>query len=173
MTINLIGAMITARDRAWVPDRMRADLLAPLDITHYAMNLMPDGQGYLGGGLYLRTRDFAKLAQLFLDRGIWRGKRIVSAAWTEQATARHASLSAPDDYGFGWWRKTLVVEGTSYDAFYASGNGGQLAIAIPALDLMVTFQAGNYNNFATWRRFVEELVPQVIGAVDRRSTMPR
>jgi CubicO group peptidase (beta-lactamase class C family) len=166
MTINLIGAVLagarTGGSQVWLPERLRDDLLAPLDITHYYMNLMPDGQGYLGGGLYVRTRDLAKLAQLFLDGGTWRGKRVVSAAWTRAATASHASLNVADDYGYGWWRTHYDVDGTRYEAFYASGNGGQLAIAIPALGLVVTFNAGNYNNFATWRRFFEDLMPRYV-----------
>jgi CubicO group peptidase (beta-lactamase class C family) len=166
MTINLIGAVLaganTRASQVWLPERLRDDLLAPLDITHYYMNLMPDGQGYLGGGLHVRTRDLAKLAQLLLDGGTWRGKRVVSAAWAQAAIASHASLNVPDDYGYGWWRTHYDVDGTRYEAFYASGNGGQLAIAIPALALVVTFNAGNYNNFATWRQFIEDLVPRYV-----------
>lgn len=166
MTINLIGAVLAGADtgasKVWLPERLRDDLLAPLGITHYYMNLMPDGQGYLGGGLRLRTRDLAKLAQLFLDGGTWRGKRVVSAAWARAAVASHASLNVPDDYGYGWWRTRYDVDGTRYEAFYASGNGGQVAMAIPALALVVTFNAGNYGNYATWRRFVEDLVPRYV-----------
>jgi CubicO group peptidase (beta-lactamase class C family) len=163
MTINLIGAVLAgAGSQVWLPERLRDDLLAPLDITHYYMNLMPDGQGYLGGGLRVRTRDLAKLAQLFVDGGTWRGKRVVGAAWIRAATAAHASLNVADDYGFGWWRIHYDVDGTRYQAFYASGNGGQLAIAIPALALVVTFNAGNYGNFGTWRHFVQDLVPRYV-----------
>lgn len=165
MTINLIGAVLAGArtgSQVWLPERLHDDLLAPLDITHYYMNLMPDGQGYLGGGLHVRSRDLAKLAQLLIDGGTWRGKRVVSAAWTKAATASHASLNVNDDYGYGWWRTHYDVDGTRYQAFYASGNGGQLAIAIPALALVVTFNAGNYNNFGTWRNFVEDLVPRYV-----------
>jgi CubicO group peptidase (beta-lactamase class C family) len=164
MTLNLIGAVLAGADtgasQVWLPERLRDDLLAPLDIKHYAMNLMPDGQGYLAGGLRLRTRDLAKIAQLFLDGGTWRGKRVISAAWTRAATAPHAAMNVPDDYGYGWWRTHYDVDGTRYEAFYASGNGGQLAIAIPALGLVVAFNAGNYGNFGTWRQLIEDLVPR-------------
>ena len=169
-TLNLVGAAIAGPKRAWLPERLHADLMAPLDIAHYYMNLQPDGQGYMGGGLQLRTRDLAKLAQVFLDRGTWRGKRIVSAAWVDAATSAHASLNRPDDYGYGWWRIRYHVGDATYDAFYASGNGGQLAIAIPALDLVVAIQAGNFNDYPTWRTFLEDAVPRhVLAAVEREA----
>jgi hypothetical protein len=44
----------------------------------------------------------------------------------------------------------------------AQGNGGQLIVVIPSLDMTVEFAAGNYNNFPTWRKFYEELIPQYI-----------
>jgi CubicO group peptidase (beta-lactamase class C family) len=166
-TINLIGWMIAERTHAWLPELLVEELLAPLDISDYHVNLQPDGQAYLGGGLHLRARDFAKLAQLFVDHGTWRGRQVVSRTWTEAAIAAHASIDGPDNYGYGWWRITYEVDGTSYPAFYASGNGGQLSIAVPALALVVTVQAGNYQNYPAWRGFRDELVPTVIRAIRR------
>jgi CubicO group peptidase (beta-lactamase class C family) len=173
-TINLVGAMLEAAARArggepWLPARFAADLARPLQIERFAINLMPSGaQGYLGGGIHLRPRDLAKLPQVFLDAGRWNGAYIVSEAWADASIAPHATIE-PDagvDYGYAWWRTTYHVGGRDYPAFYASGNGGQLAIGIPSLGLVVAFTAGNYQNAKTWRAFVDELVPRyVIAAV--------
>lgn len=159
--INLVGAML-ARTGEWLPARWHRDLAVPLGIERYFLNLMPNGQGYLAGGAYLRPRDFAKLAQVFLAGGTWNGLRVVSQAWVEQALTPQVGINAPDDYGYAWWRTTYHVDGTDYPAFYASGNGGQLAVGIPDLDLLVVFMAGNYNNALTWRRFVEHLIPTYV-----------
>lgn len=167
-TMNLVGALVAGPRHGWLPERLHADVMAPLGIAHYYVNLQPDGQGYSAGGLQLRLRDFAKLAQLFLDHGTWRGTRVVGASWVDDAIAAHASLNHPDDYGYGWWRITYHVGDRAYDAFYASGNGGQLAIAIPSLDLVIAFNGGSYNNFAAWRPVVEELVPRYVIAAVRR-----
>ena len=160
--LNLLGKLLARVEPAWLPARWQADLARPLDIARFHLNLMPNEQGYLAGGVYLRPRDFAKLPQVFLDHGMWRGRRVVSAAWVAAAIAPHAAIHTPGDYGYAWWRITYRVAGVAYEAFYAGGNGGQLAIAIPALDLVVTIMAGNYGNFATWRHFFEDLVPRYV-----------
>ncbi|MFT3700259.1 MAG: serine hydrolase domain-containing protein [Kofleriaceae bacterium] len=160
--INLAGFYLARATHEWIPALWTEHLARPLGMQSFYLNLQPDEQGYLGGGAYLRPRDFAKLAQVFLDHGQWHGTPIVSAAWIANATAAHASLNSDSDYGFGWWRTTLA----GHTAFYASGNGGQLSIAIPDLDIVVTIMAGNYQDHETWRHFIEDDVPRfVIAAV--------
>jgi CubicO group peptidase (beta-lactamase class C family) len=162
MGINLLGALLEKRSAAWLPALLVERLAEPLQMQGYRLNLMPTGQGYLGGGLRLRPRDMAKLAQLYVGKGLWNGKRVLSEAWTKQATARHASLNTPDDYGLGWWRRTFEVNRTAYPAFYASGNGGQLIIGIPSLEAVVVFTAGNYGNGRTWQRILTDLMPRYV-----------
>lgn len=166
-TMNLVGAMIAARTHRWLPDLLHDQLFAPLGITRYAVPLMPDGQGYFGGGVRLRARDFAKLAQLFVDGGRWHDTRVVSADWVRDAIAAHSALNKPDDYGYGWWRQHYSLDGQELDAFFASGNGGQIALGIPQLELVVVFQSGNFNAFGVWRHQVEDLVPRIVRAIRR------
>ncbi|HEY1549528.1 MAG TPA: serine hydrolase [Kofleriaceae bacterium] len=154
--INLVGVLLARATHAWIPALWNRDLAAPLGITHYYLDLQPNEQGYLAGGVYLEPLDFAKLAQVFLDRGRWQGKPIVSADWVARSVAAHASIHEPDDYGYAWWRRTLVVAGREHAAFYASGNGGQIAMAIPDLDLVVAIMAGNYGDFRTWKHFIDD-----------------
>ena len=160
--INLGGAAIAKATHTWLPEYFRHNLAEPLAFGRYHFNLMPTGQGYFGGGLHLRPRDHLKLAQVFLDGGRWNGKQIVSRQWVRAATAAHASINSPDDYGFGWWRMTYSYRGKTLQAFHTSGNGGQMAIAIPKLELAVVFQAGNYNNYPVWSKFRDEWVPQYV-----------
>jgi CubicO group peptidase (beta-lactamase class C family) len=85
------------------------------------------------------------------------------------ATAAHASLNKPDDYGYGWWRTTYG----EVDAYYQSGNGGQIAMAIPALDLVIAIQAGNYNAFGIWKHELDELIPRIIASCSRPTATRR
>jgi CubicO group peptidase (beta-lactamase class C family) len=162
MGINLTGALLARRSGAWLPEQLIERLVRPLQMRGYFLNLMPTGQGYLGGGLRLRPRDMAKLGQLFVDKGLWNGKRLLSASWVAQATAAQASLSSPDDYGYGWWRRSFEYDRASYPAFYASGNGGQLIVGIPALEAVIVFTAGNYGNRRTWQRLLDDYVPRYV-----------
>ena len=160
--INLLGGIVSNKTGAWLPDFFHQRFARPLDIRRYYLNMMPRGNAYMGGGIYIRPRDFIKLGQVFVSGGRWNGRQVVSKHWVEEATRPHASLNEADDYGYGWWIKNYVVDGKQYRAFYASGNGGQLVIGIPALDMVVMFAAGNYSDGRTWSKFRDDLVPKFI-----------
>jgi hypothetical protein len=61
-------------------------------------------------------------------------------------------------------------QGRTLQAFFASGNGGNDALVIPALDLVVAFFGANYNEAAGWS-MLNELIPRyVLTAVKPAST---
>src|SRR5207248_5817836 len=103
-TMNLLGAMLRSPR-----DMFFDDFAAPLGLFRPEIAVMPDGRAYLGGGVRLRAVDFLELPQLVLDHGKWDGRQVVSAAWLDAATAPHASINGPDDYGYGWWRQRYTV----------------------------------------------------------------
>jgi len=98
-----------------------------------------DKQGYSVGaaGLRIRALDMVKLGRLFLDGGLWGGRRILSAAWIAQATAPQISLDEPHrgsgSYGYFWW----PYECLGAPCYRASGYAGQLIVVVPAKDLVV------------------------------------
>jgi CubicO group peptidase (beta-lactamase class C family) len=138
---------------------------------------MPTGEGYLGGGVFLRPRDLLKVGQLYLDGGLWHGRPLVSKSWvTDSTTPRvHISpattgLSAEQfpmfygeaDDGYAWHLGQLRVGERSLREYAATGNGGQLLIVVPELDLTVVFTAGNYRQGGIWGRWAQEIVGGVI-----------
>ena len=97
-----------------------------------------------------------------LDGGRWNGTRVLPEAWVADSVRAHASIHEEGDYGLAWWRITFEVDGRSYDAFYSSGNGGQMAIVIPELEVVTSFMAGNYGDYRTWSKFRDVLVPKYV-----------
>ncbi|QSQ13311.1 serine hydrolase domain-containing protein [Myxococcus landrumensis] len=160
--INLLGGVLRNSTRSWLPEFFEKHLATPLQLRKYHLDLMPSGELYLGGGIYMRPRDALKLGQLYLSGGTWNGRRVVSQRWVERSTALHATMNAKQTYGYTWWRHELRVGDRVYSQYEASGNGGQLIMVVPELDLVVMFTAGNYNHVALWRKFREELLPQYI-----------
>ena len=160
--INLIGGVLQHATGMSLPRFFQEELAQPLDISTYQMNLSPTYQGYMGGGIRLRPRDFLKLGQLYLDGGVWNGRRIVSEAWVQESAAPHASVNESDDYGFAWWRRSYEVGGRTIDTYYASGNGGQLLFVVPELDLVALIQAGNYSDGRTRNEFRDRYMQESI-----------
>ncbi len=139
----------------------------PLQIAHYDVNLSPNGDAYMGGGMYLRPRDALKLGQLYLDNGMWDGRKIVDSSWirlsTSQQSAFPASLyAASHGYGLAWHLFAPAVGGKVYREYMAQGNGGQLICVLPDLDAVVLFMSANYSNFPVWRHFFEQWIPQYV-----------
>ena len=160
--INLTGAVLEEATGRSLLRFFHEEFAEPLDVDYYQMNLSPVERGYMGGGIRLRPRDFLKLGQLFLDGGVWRGRRILSEDWARQSAAPQASLNAPDDYGFAWWRQSYGVGDRSVDTFYASGNGGQLLFVVPDLELVTLIHAGNYSDGRTRNEFRDRYMRESI-----------
>jgi CubicO group peptidase (beta-lactamase class C family) len=138
---------------------------------------MPDGEGYLGGGAYLLPRDLLKVGQAYLDGGVWRGRRIVPSSWVARSTSAKVEVSEattgldakqfPEFYARGtdawaWHLSQLAAPDRTFQAYGASGNGGQLLIVVPELRLAVVFTAGNYGQGGIWGRFGSEILPREI-----------
>lgn len=166
--VNLAGGAVAAALGVWLPALFHRAVAEPLGFGRYAVNLMPGGQGYSAGGMYLRPRDFLKLGQVYLDGGRWRGRRIVSPGWVDSSTAWRIDAPNGSSDGWGWHRYQIEVAGRRYREFEASGNGGQFLVVLPELDLAIVATAGNYGEFAAWRRIRDEIVPAIAAAVRER-----
>ncbi|MBX7248035.1 MAG: beta-lactamase family protein [Caulobacteraceae bacterium] len=157
---NLLGAVIARTAGQPLEALFRDRIARPMDIPRYAMNLQPTGEPYMGGGLYLTPRDFLKFAQLMEDGGAWRGRRIVSLDWARRSTSPLETFG-DRQYGYLWWSQTYPYKGRQVRAFYAAGNGGQIAMAVPELELVIGFMGGNYSDPALYipqRSYIPEFI---------------
>lgn len=183
--INLVGAALTAASGEWLPALFDRTVARPLQFGAYYWNLMPDGEGYLGGGAFLRPRDFLKLGQAFLDGGVWNGRRLVSSSWAGDSVAPHARISPATtgregdafrevywetDEGYAWHRLDVRSGEQRYPAYLANGNGGQLLLVVPQFELVAMFTAGNYQQ-GLWNRERDDIVGgMIIPALPREGT---
>jgi CubicO group peptidase (beta-lactamase class C family) len=145
--VIVLGSMISYRSGMTLDGYAATWLFEPLDIRDSAWRRSPDGMATGGGGLKLRPRDLAKLGQLYLDGGVWNGRRIVSASWV--AESRRATTHLRDDgYGYLWWKRGFSHDGAFLEGFFTSGNGGNFVFVFPALDLVVAFTGSNFDSNA-------------------------
>lgn len=100
-----------------------------------------------GTGSSTVPRDMAKLGQVYMDAGKWKGTQVVSAGWVDESLEEVFQVGSGLGYGYQWWMQTIrSPSGTPYRVKYASGNGGQLIIMIDELDLVVTSTGGNFGS---------------------------
>jgi CubicO group peptidase (beta-lactamase class C family) len=120
-----------------------SDFLAP----GFAWSIDPQGFDTTAGGLKLRPRDMAAFGQLFLQKGQWNDRQIVSSSWVRQATSAQAGAAFsvfapigafdPANYGYLWWVEPVG----GHPAFFAHGLGGQLIEVAPAQHLVIVMSS--------------------------------
>jgi CubicO group peptidase (beta-lactamase class C family) len=70
-------------------------------------------------------------------------------------------------YGYLWWNDEYPYADRTVRAFYAAGNGGQIVMAVPDLDLVIAFYGGNYadGNIAAipQREYVPRFILKAVG----------
>jgi len=98
------------------------------------------------GGLHLRPIDQAKLGYLFLQKGRWRGRQLVSEEWVSASTKMHVDNTDQPDYGYQWWGGDFHYQDKTYRTYFASGHGGQKVIVFPDYNLIVVISQQVFDN---------------------------
>lgn len=120
----------------------------------------------MGGGVRFLPRDFMKLGQLMLDGGVWSGRQVLPAAFVQRAASPLVPLRGLR-YGYLWWVTDYPYHDRKVRAYFAGGNGGQLVMVIPELELVVATFGGNYSDAAVSLRIQQQYVPQfILPAID-------
>lgn len=122
-------------------DYLTPRLFEPLGITRARWESNAEGINLGGWGLYLCTEDIAKFGQLYLQKGVWQGKRLLSEEWVDAATSLQTSNgSNPESdweqgYGFQFWR-------CRYGAYRGDGAFGQYCIVMPQQEAVIAMTGG-------------------------------
>jgi CubicO group peptidase (beta-lactamase class C family) len=112
------------------------DKLFPvLGIHDYYWEHGPDGVSLAAHGLHLRPRDFAKLGELVLERGTFRGERVVSEEWLDLATTEQTPSDVAG-YGYGYYFWIVPNVGVA-----AWGHGGQFVLVVPQKNMVLVHVA--------------------------------
>jgi len=126
-----IERRVGATERAFLAQRM----FVPLGIHDWYWEAGSDGVTHGAHSLHLRPRDLAKVGQLVLDEGKWKGRTIVSREWIDAMTTKQidSTTTRADGslfgYGFYWWL---------FPGGYAGwGHGGQYLVVVPSKRMVI------------------------------------
>jgi len=145
---QLLSLIIKKATGKHVDEYAQEHLFGPLGIASYQWKITPTGFPDTEGGLYLTSRDLAKIGYLYLMDGLWDGVRVLPEGWVDASVERSV-----DDtewlgmgYGFQWWLVPWGPENDSY-AYAAIGYGGQRLFVVPELNVVAVFTGWNILDF--------------------------
>jgi CubicO group peptidase (beta-lactamase class C family) len=132
---HLLSAILSKVAGRSARDYAGEKLFGPLGIDDVQWRSDPQNVSAGGAGLYLQPRDMARLGRLWLQDGMWQGKRLLPAGWIDQV--RHAKVDmglGPElRYGNLFW--SMPVR----DMFMAVGYDRQLIVVMPKIDVVAVF----------------------------------
>jgi hypothetical protein len=137
----MLSAIVTKVTGMKLIDYLQPRLFDPLGIHGATWEESPQGINIGGWGLKIKTEDIARFGQMYLQKGVWNGKRILPEAWVAQASSPQAPFSAgggPDwkqGYGYQFWR-------CQHNAYRGDGAFGQYCIVMPDQDAVLAITSG-------------------------------
>lgn len=90
-----------------------------------------------------RARDYAKIGRLYLNKGKWNGKQIVSEEWIAQSTKVDTTNGSEWNYQYQWWLPSKSGD------FMAAGILGQYIYVNPEKNLVIV-RLGKSEGKADW-----------------------
>jgi len=142
MSAFMLSAIVTKVTGQSELEYLKPRLFAPLGITGEDWEASPQGINTGGWGLRLKTEDMAKLGELYLQKGRWKGKQLLPVAWVNEATsfkidqapgARQSKKDSSDwmqGYCYQFWR-------CRHNAYRGDGAMGQYIIVMPDQDAVL------------------------------------
>jgi CubicO group peptidase (beta-lactamase class C family) len=145
----MLSAILQKVTGVQMVDYLQPRLFAPLGIEGAEWDSDPKGINFGAAGLRLKTEDIAKFGQFYLQKGVWKRKRLLNEKWIKEATSFKISnhdtgtptIKEEDDikqgYGYHFWLSRPIAQG----AYRAEGAFCQFSIIMPAQDAVVAINA--------------------------------
>jgi CubicO group peptidase (beta-lactamase class C family) len=145
---HVLSAIVQEVSGRPVDEYLRPRLFEPLGIEDFEWERDPDGVCSGGNGLSMRPHDLLSFGVLYLRDGVWQGRRVLPAGWTQLASALHVRRAASGEWNgreFGRPTEDAVADSgygyqfwTTEDRIHnASGIFGQECMVFPDQDGVV------------------------------------
>ena len=140
-TTYTLGAIIQRAAGRSLLEYLRPRLFEPLEIGEAFWLQHPKGRDLAFAGLHATTEAVARLGQLYLQGGVWEGRRLLAPEWVAEATRAQvqngdgpaSSSDWAQGYGFQFWM--------SRHGYRGDGAFGQFCVVLPEQDVVLAITA--------------------------------
>jgi CubicO group peptidase (beta-lactamase class C family) len=139
---------------------LRRKLFDPMGFGASHWNVDTDGIPLGGTGLFLTAYDMTRLGQLYIQKGVWKGRRLLSKDYAEAAGAKQIDNTHAggadwiSGYGYLFWNN-------SFGGYRADGMKGQYIIVLPKQELVIVMTSNLDNMEIPLRAVAAHLLPNV------------
>jgi CubicO group peptidase (beta-lactamase class C family) len=158
---HVLSAILTRVTRSSTWSFAQEALAKPLGFTLARWPRDPQGVYFGGNEMLMTPRQMIAFGELYLNRGRWNGRQIVSERWIDASfVPRGRSDWSGQRYGYGWWIRELGGRPTCA----AWGYGGQYVFIVPDLDLVIAITSSTAvgDERRDHRRTVQDLLERLI-----------
>jgi CubicO group peptidase (beta-lactamase class C family) len=145
MTTAILGVVIERATGIHYADYLSEKVWKPLQMESVALINIDSRKHHVAhafGGITCTLKDLAKIGRLYLNNGVWDGKRIVSEEWIHLTTDFNPKLC----YHYSWYDVRYENFRTGqYPGFYALGICNQVLYVNPYKNLIMV-RIGLSNN---------------------------
>jgi CubicO group peptidase (beta-lactamase class C family) len=131
------------QEKIWKPLGMEYD-------ASWSLDSKKDGMEKTFCCINACARDYAKIGRLYLDKGNWNGRQIVSEKWVENSIKIDTANASPEFYQYMWWLPTNRGD------FMAAGKRGQFVYVYPPKNLIIV-RLGEETGDQKWEDIFEQL----------------
>lgn len=160
-TSQLLSAILQMTTGADTENFAKKHLFTPLEITDYKWDR--DAQGIPIGGfeLKMRTVDMLKVGKLYVNKGRWKSKQIISTQWIEESTSPKVTVGDGFTFAYHWWNKQ--IDNQIGRIVMAVGFEGQYIILAPDDQLVAVFTSSIKDDSSRPISYVKDyLLPYVM-----------
>ena len=137
---HVVGALVHAATGKWLADYASEKIWSKAGMQQDAAWWLeaPDGLEVAGSGICASLRDYARLGQFALNRGVVDGEAMVPDDWFTEATKVRVVNADTLNYGYMWW-PVPDREGSHHEGAYsARGIFGQYIYVNPTRNIVLT-----------------------------------
>lgn len=153
----MLSAIVQKVTEKTVEDLLTERIFTPLSIEDHDWELSPEGINAGGIGLRVTTEAIATFGQLYLQKGTWEGKQLISQEWIEEATSiQTESFEGDGDwaqgYGYQFWR-------SRYGSYRGDGAYGQFCLIFPEHDAVMAITSESMDMGASMEVVWDHILP--------------
>ncbi len=148
----LAGILVQRRSGTDLVHYLMPRLFEPMGISLPTWEVDPLGRTFGAGGLFLTLDELHKFSKLYLNGGVYDGKRLVPEDWVREASRKQVD-NGSYGYGYLFWRG-------ADNSFRADGKYGQFCIIYPDKNACITVVSESRNAVEILKAIHEDIVPQ-------------